>query len=283
MSLTATLLPKITVVTPSLNQARFLEESIVSVLSQGYPNLEYIIMDGGSTDGSKAIIEKYSSSLAYWCSEPDQGQADALKRGFALATGEIFCWLNADDLYLPGALLAIGTFFATHPQAEALNGGAFVVDENGAPFLQGFWTYSEGVAATYRRLKWYGQDGIFQQSTSWRRTAFEAVGGVNRNLFFLMDKDLFVRLAMRRSFSRIPRLLACFRLHGASKTHLYQNRRLDEEAWFGAKYRSDRGSRLLYPFVYFFYRIRSLFRKALTCAPVKFGLRPIRIPIQEHL
>jgi len=271
-------LPKITVVTPSFNQSRFLEESICSVLDQKYPNLEFIIIDGGSTDGSRAIIETYSSQITYWCSGPDQGQADALQRGFARATGEILCWINADDLYLPGALLAVGEFFAIHPEAETLNGGAFVIDENGDPLLQGFWTYSEGVAATYRRFKWYGQDGVFQQSTFWRRSAYEAVGGISRDLFFLMDKDLFARLARRRAFCRIPRLLACFRLHRECKSRLNQARRLNEETWFARRHRGDGKSNLLRPLIWAFYRIRSLCRKALTCAPVKFGLRPLEVP-----
>jgi glycosyltransferase involved in cell wall biosynthesis len=275
-------LPTITVVTPSFNQAPFLRKTIESVLSQGYPRLEYIIIDGGSADDSKNIIEEHGASLSYWCSEPDRGQADALAKGFARATGDILCWLNSDDILLPGALLAVGKLFATHPEAEVLNGGGFVIDEDGEPLLDGFWTYSEGVAATYGRLKWYGQDGIFQPATFWRRTAYEAVGGINPDLYFLMDKDLFVRLAQRRRFVRVRRLLACFRLHASCKSRLHEERRLTEEVWFRARYSSHAGAALLRPAFYCVYRLQSLYRKARTAFPVKCGLRRLEVPEQVH-
>lgn len=256
-----------------------MEETIVSVLTQEYPNLEYIIIDGGSTDGSAEVIKAHADSLTYWCSEPDGGQASALKKGFQRATGEILCWLNSDDIYLPGALLAVGEYFATHPETEVLNGGAFVIDETGSPLLNGFWTYSEGVAASYRRLKWYGQDGIFQQSTFWRRAAYESVGGVNPDLFFIMDKDLLVRLAKRRGFDRTPRLLSCFRIHQSCKSWLHEETRQTEERWFGSQYRHHAASTLLRPCLYVFYRIGSLLRKARTSGALKIGLKRLSVPV----
>jgi glycosyltransferase involved in cell wall biosynthesis len=266
-------LPKITVVTPSFNQANFLRQTIASVLSQGYPDLEYIVIDGGSSDGSREIIQANGSRLAYWCSEPDRGQADALRKGFERATGDILCWLNSDDVYMPGTLLAVGTFFANHPESEVLNGGGVVIDENGDLYIDGFWTYTEGVAASWRRLKWYGQDGIFQQSTFWRHTAYQAVGGINPELFFLMDRDLFTRLAQRRSFSRIPDLLACFRIHADCKSYLYQSRRAEEEAWFSANYCAGVGSALIHPALYSLFRAQSLWRKVCTAGLLKLGLK----------
>ncbi|MEQ1945799.1 MAG: glycosyltransferase family 2 protein [Bryobacteraceae bacterium] len=274
-------LPRITVVTPSFEQARFLERTIVSVLEQGYPNLEYIIIDGASTDGSVAIIQKYAESLAHWVSEPDRGQAHAILKGFARATGEILCWLNSDDVFLPGALLEAGRYFAEHPQVEAVNGGAYVMDETGRPKLDGFWTYSLGVAASYSRFRWYGQDGVFQQSTLWRRSAYEAVGGINESLFFIMDKELFTRLAQRRRFARIPRLLAAFRVHPECKTVKHEARRLKEEAWFGTQYRAGLQARLLHPAIYGAYRLQSLCRKMRTAGAVKWGLMDSGIPTQE--
>ncbi len=112
-------LPRVSIITPSYNQARFIEQTIQSVLSQDYPNLEYLIVDGGSSDGSLEIIRRYSSQLAWWVSEPDHGQTDAINKGFAHAHGEIFAWLNSDDTYLPGAVTHAVAALQAHPQAYA--------------------------------------------------------------------------------------------------------------------------------------------------------------------
>src|ERR1043166_2179963 len=119
---------KISVVTPSYNQAKYLETTLRSVLEQDYPHLEHIVMDGGSTDGSQEILERYSSRLAYWRSAKDGGQADAIAEGFKHATGDIFCWLNSDDVFLPGALRAVAEFFTAHPDAETVCGGAYIIN-----------------------------------------------------------------------------------------------------------------------------------------------------------
>jgi glycosyltransferase involved in cell wall biosynthesis len=111
--------PKISIVTPSFNQGRFIEKTILSVIEQDYPNLEYIIIDGGSTDESVEVIKKYDQHLAYWVSEPDRGQSHAINKGFERATGEIFGWLNSDDWYHPGALKAVAEAFAANPEAGA--------------------------------------------------------------------------------------------------------------------------------------------------------------------
>src|SRR5437762_483466 len=129
MSAPAKQWPRITIVTPSFNQAQFLEETIRSVLLQGYPNLEYIVMDGGSTDGSAEILEKYSPWIDHWVSEKDNGQADAIYRGFERATGEIIGWVNSDDLLLPGALAAHAEYFLRHHQAQLVMGGCLWIDE----------------------------------------------------------------------------------------------------------------------------------------------------------
>lgn len=271
-------LPRITVVTPSFNQARFLAQTIASVLGQGYPNLEYIIIDGGSSDGSRAIIQANESALAYWCSEPDRGQADALRKGFERATGDILCWLNSDDVYMPGALLAVGTFFANHPESEVLNGGGVVIDEKEDLYVDGFWTYTEGVAATWRRLKWYGLDGVFQPSTFWRRSAYEAVGRINPELYFQMDKDLFFRMARRRRFDKTAQILSCFRYHPSSKSFLHQDRRYEDEVWFRARYCKAAWHYAIRPAIYAFYRMQSLLRKTTTSGAVRFGLKHFELP-----
>jgi len=271
-------LPKITVVTPSFNQANFLRQTIASVLSQGYPDLEYIVIDGGSSDGSREIIQANGSRLAYWCSEPDRGQADALRKGFERATGEILCWLNSDDVYMPRALLAVGTFFANHPESEVLNGGGVVIDENGDLYIDGFWTYTEGVAASWRRLKWYGQDGAFQPSTFWRKSAYEAVGGINPGLYFQMDRDLFFRMAQRRRFDKTTQILSCFRHHPSSKSYLHQSRHSQDEEWFRAHYCKGAWHSAFRPAIYAFYRMQSLIRKARTSGAVRFGLKRFELP-----
>ena len=129
-------LPSITVVTPSFNQARFLERTIRSVLDQGYAQLEYLILDGGSSDGSTDIIRAYESHLAYWISEPDDGQSAAVNAGWRRASGEILGWLNSDDFYLPGTLQFVGEFFAAHPDVAFLYGTCDVVDEAGRKLRQ---------------------------------------------------------------------------------------------------------------------------------------------------
>ena len=123
--------PKISIITPSYNQGQFLEQTILSILSQDYPNLEYIIMDGGSSDNSVEIIRKHEDNLTYWVSEPDKGQSDAINKGFQRATGDILTWLNSDDYYLPGTLHTVAEYFTQHPDVECIYGDLQVVASNG--------------------------------------------------------------------------------------------------------------------------------------------------------
>jgi glycosyltransferase involved in cell wall biosynthesis len=221
--------PLITVVTPSFNQADYLERTIQSVLGQQYPALEYIVVDGGSSDRSVQIIRKYAGSLSWWCSESDKGQADAIAKGFARSTGEVLCWLNSDDTFLPGALRAVGEFFRDHPRAEVVNGGAYWIDAQDRPIRRLFQSsYTRGVRASARRFKFYGQDGIYQPATFWRRAAYLEAGGLRTEFEFAMDLDLFTRLAMRQRFHVVECYLACFRVHGSSKSNTIQDVRTAE-------------------------------------------------------
>lgn len=232
--------PRISVVTPSFNQAQYLEQTLRSVLEQGYPNLEYIVIDGGSTDASQTILERYAPRLSYWCSEPDQGQSDAIAKGFHRATGEILCWLNSDDLLLPGALHRVARYFQRRPQTEVVSGGAFVIDAAGLPSQTAYGSYTLGVPSTFDRFRFFGQEGVFQQATFWRRSAYEAVGGIDPKFHFAMDLDLFTRLAARRRFGWLPRMLACFRLHEECKSMRLQDVRTSELALYRSVYlRSD--------------------------------------------
>ncbi len=196
--------PRITVVTPSFNHGRFLEETIQSVLYQDYPNLEYIVMDGGSTDGSADIIRRYSDRLAYWVSRPDHGQTDALIQGFGRASGDVLCWLCADDVWESGTLREIGKIFASQSQTRAVYGDATFVDTRGRR-IRLFRTVG------FNRWIWlYTFNYIPQPSTFWRRDLYEQVGGLNPDLDICMDGELWLRFSevtkmhhRRRSWSRM--------------------------------------------------------------------------------
>ena len=208
--MTANLL-KITIVTPSYNQDRYLEQTIRSIVEQGYPALEYMILDGGSTDGSVEILKKYERHLAYWTSQKDAGQADAISRGFARATGDILGWVNSDDFLLPEALEKVGKFFVRNPQTDLVIGGGLVVDEAGNR-VRKFYSFPQ----SFESLLVGGQ--FFQQPSSfWRRSAYEAVGGVDTSFHYCFDYDLFLRLTKNRKPGRIPAMLSAFRGHLQSK------------------------------------------------------------------
>jgi glycosyltransferase involved in cell wall biosynthesis len=203
--------PKISIVTPSYNQAPFLEETIRSVLLQGYPNLEYIIIDGGSTDGSVEIIRKYEKWLAYWVSEPDQGQSNAINKGWRRATGEICAWLNSDDVYLPGALKNVARSFIEYPEKELLYGDLLYIDQKST--ISG---YLRAPDFSLERLVY--ENYIPQPTTFLKRAALERVGYLNEDLHFCMDYDLWLRIAANRRSFYLPRTLAAFRFHPQSKT-----------------------------------------------------------------
>jgi glycosyltransferase involved in cell wall biosynthesis len=205
--------PRISVVTPSYNQADFLERSILSVLNQDYPNLEYIIIDGGSTDGSIDIIKKYESFLAYWVSEKDRGQADGLAKGFAAASGKIFAWLNSDDLYLPGALRSVAAGFQRVRQIDVLYGNMYYIDSKDHILEERRQTPFS------RRGYLYGAMALPQPATFWRKDLFDRSGGMDTTYYFSMDAHLFSRFAlMGARFDFIRDFVACFRLHPGSKT-----------------------------------------------------------------
>lgn len=211
--------PRITVVTPSYNQADFLEQTIRSVLLQGYPNLEYIVLDGGSKDGSIDVIRKYERWIDHWSSAKDGGQAEAIHRGFRRAAGELVAWQNSDDMYLPGALLAFGRLFARHPRAELAIGGCVWIDANGATLRSrsGYPIYHPGRRLTHTEALLWGM-GANQPATMFRREAFFAVGGFDRSLHCCFDYDAILRLTRRGPARALRRPAACFRVHGASKT-----------------------------------------------------------------
>jgi glycosyltransferase involved in cell wall biosynthesis len=202
----------ISVVTPSYNQVRFIETTIRSVLAQNDVDVEYIIIDGGSTDGSVDIIRHYSDRLAAWVSEPDKGQTDAINKGFALAKGDVFAYLNSDDTYEAGALAEVARCFETHPDVGLFYGNANFIDAEGRVI-----GHFPAALTDYRRLR-QGYVHIPQQATFFRGDLWKKVGPLDPSFYFAMDYDLWVRLAALAPIVYVPHLWANFRLYGDSKT-----------------------------------------------------------------
>ena len=237
--------PLVSIVTPSFNQARFLEGTLHSVLAQDYAPIEYIVVDGGSSDGSVEIIRQYADRLAWWVSEPDRGQTEAINKGFAHATGEILAWLNSDDTYEPGALAAAVDFLQAHPQVGLVYGDANFIDAEGD--IIGKFNAQQ---TSLRRLQ---RGGVYipQQAAFWRSDLWRQVGPLDPAFYFAMDYDLWLRLARVAEIRYIPQLWANFRLHGDAKTIA-----ADELCWpeMLRVHRRDGGSYFSWIYVRYFVR-----------------------------
>jgi len=205
--------PTISIVTPSFRHGRFLERTLYSVVSQHYPALEYVVQDGGSTDGTREILERYEPALTAWASEPDCGQADAINRGFARTSGELMAYLNSDDLLLPGALAYVAAYFTAHPDVDVVYGHRHVIDEGDS--LIGSW-----VLPPHDDLELTLVDFVPQETLFWRRRAWEAAGGaMDTDFDFALDWDLLLRLRESGArMVRLPRFLGAFRVHDEQKT-----------------------------------------------------------------
>lgn len=220
-------LPKISIITPSYNQGAFLEQTILSVLGQGYPDLEYIIMDGGSTDDSVEIIRKYESSLTHWESKQDNGQAHAINKGFAMATGEIVGWLNSDDMYLPGALDFVGRFFA-----DNLAGRPGLLFGNCVHICEKDSTASgSDVRRKHETMNLELVDYIIQPSSFWNRKTMDTVGYLLEKYHYGFDWEWFVRAGRAGvEFHPVDRFLSVYRIHESHKTGTGGKERLRELA-----------------------------------------------------
>jgi glycosyltransferase involved in cell wall biosynthesis len=218
-------LPRISVVTPSYNQGCFLEECIRSVLDQGYPNLEYIIIDGGSTDGSVDVIRKYQDRLAFWVSERDEGQADAINKGCRRATGELVAWLNSDDYYLPGSLETVAKAHTQNPQASFYFGDGCRVDASGRTLGKFF---PDGKVLFGRGAMIYGLNTILQPATFMNRSHLVQVNYLDPELHWGLDTDLWIRLSQRADPVPVQAVLAASREYGATKTSTGSFRRIEE-------------------------------------------------------
>lgn len=216
--------PRITVVTPSFNQARFLERTICSVLDQGYPNLEYIIVDGGSTDGSVDIIRRYAHRLNCWVSEPDKGQSDAINKGLRRATGEWVAWQNSDDVYLPGTFQDLVCTAAERPRAGLIIGDMMLIDECDRSLRD-----IRYVTPRYRALLAEGMV-LTNQAAFWRRTLHDQVGFLNENLHYCFDYEWFLRLTQHTKGVHVGRIWGALRLHSETKTSRQVQRFKEERA-----------------------------------------------------
>lgn len=211
-------LPVISIVTPSYNQGHFIERTINSVLEQNYPNLEYVIQDGGSEDDSYSVIKKYEKNLTYFGYCKDNGQAHAVNLGFEHTHGEIMGYLNSDDVLLPGALWYVANYFIKHPEVDVIYGHRIIIDKNDMEI--GRWILPPHNNKT---LLW--GDYIPQETLFWRRSTWEKISSrLNESFYFALDWDLLLRfLFCNAKFARAPRFLAAFRVHNTQKTSIHIN------------------------------------------------------------
>lgn len=227
--------PTISIITPSYNQGQFLEETILSVLNQNYPNLEYIIIDGGSTDSSVDVIKKYEDRLAYWVSEKDRGQTQAINKGFKQSTGDILNWLNSDDLLAPGALRVIADEFSKHPRADFCFGDFTIID------IEGRVIFSRKSPPYHFHTLFYGRQLSSQPAVFFRRSVIENIGFLDETLNFCMDTEFWIRAASQgMRFRQTKRLLAMARMHGDAKTTQLQKLLHEEHKDIVRRYRAWR-------------------------------------------
>jgi glycosyltransferase involved in cell wall biosynthesis len=209
---------RISIITPSYQQATYLEDCLRSVADQDHPDVEHIVVDGGSTDGSVEVITRHAHSLAWWCSEPDAGQAAALNKGLAHATGEVFGWINSDDLLLPGALRHVAAIFLQYPHVQVVTGARIRrMPDGGEELLPTEYPGDQHA--------WYVSPQVNQQATFWRMSALRSMGGVEAGLHYVMDLELWWRLLFLHGTDAVhitDRPLGVFRIHADSKTSLSQ-------------------------------------------------------------
>ncbi len=210
-------LPKLSIIMPSFNSGRFIREAIDSVLSQDYPWLELIVMDGGSTDGTITILESYGNKIR-WSSGKDRGQGHALNKGFAIASGEILGWLNADDLYEPGCLLAMGNFFNQHPEIFWASGYCSIIDESGKEIRKFITRYKTWRLRHYRYNHLLTENFLPQMGIFFRKSALAWAGQIDETLYYAMDYDLWLRLGKIEDPGFINQKIGKFRMYSTTKT-----------------------------------------------------------------
>lgn len=206
-------LPRISIVVPSFNQGRFIEATLRSIIDQQYPNLELIVVDGGSTDNTLAVIKQYEAHIDWWVSEPDSGQTAAINKGFMQSTGEIMAWINSDDLVASGALHLVADYFVKHPETQAVYGDRILINEESLEI--GRWILP---CHSNRVLKF--ADFVPQETLYWTRKAWNLIGGrLDETFHFAMDWDFLLRLSEKSiDIRHLPIFLGLFRIHHQQKT-----------------------------------------------------------------
>lgn len=204
--------PLVSIITPSFNQAAYIEQTILSVRNQDYPHIEHIVMDGGSTDGTQQILERYQDRLT-WVSEPDKGQTDAINKGFRRSRGDIMAWLNSDDVYMPGAVRSVVEHFRQQPADDFVYGDVLAVDEHEKPY---------GLRSHIRQGNHHelvnGVNFIVQPATFWTRRIWETVGELDQSLHYMMDYEYWMRISAAFPLRYLPVTLAKERMYPAAKT-----------------------------------------------------------------
>ncbi len=226
---------KISIITPSFNQGQFIEQTIQSVLNQNYPNLEYIVMDGGSTDDTLSILKKYEGKLK-WFSGKDKGQSDAINKGLKMATGDIVAWLNSDDYFLPGMLRKVADEFEKNKKTQWVTGDYRIVDEKGKQ-IQSFIPWYKGLLRkhpTFNMLSF--ANFIIQPSTFWKKNIMEEVGYLREEYHLCMDYDLWLRIMKKYQPAVFSTPLSAFRIHGTSKGKLQYGIQFKEEVQVAKQY-----------------------------------------------
>jgi glycosyltransferase involved in cell wall biosynthesis len=223
-------LPRLSVVIPSYNQGEFIERTIKSIVDQDYPNLDLILMDGGSADDTMTIVERYRDHFSHISSGPDGGQSAAIVKGFSLATGKYISWLNSDDTYASGALRAMGEMLAARPDVAFAYGHTDIIDANDKLIA-----HKKSISFSLGVMK-YAFLTVPQMSAFWTKQLYDEVGGIDTSLRFCMDYDLFVRMASRYAPVLINKHIGNFRVHGLSKTSTLESVRQAEDALVHARY-----------------------------------------------
>jgi glycosyltransferase involved in cell wall biosynthesis len=228
-------LPRITIVTPSFNQGDFIRRTADSILNQGYPDLEYIVMDGGSSDGTVEILKEYGSRIT-WLSEKDRGQAHAINKGLQMATGDVVAYVNSDDELEPGALWRVGRRFAARPDVHWLTGKCRIIDPHGTETRKLITRYKNTWLALNNYAVLLVLNYISQPATFWRRQALETVGYFDESLHYTMDYDYWLRLGQQYRLHVVRQYLARFRVHPSSKGGTAAPAQFDSELAVARRY-----------------------------------------------